>query len=174
MKEQLEHAIRSYTAPPATDEYDRRMPKIKASHSELEAGDLAIDDPKRRTFLRDSLLSLTSSPEKKKAAAAAEGAHRDDHHVSYDIDVITHRPLSSESVHATSAIGQLKNDSYFDPKPGSRKTDARRAVSKTVDKLKRDDDSSWSRSLRNERARVTGMLRRTYNSEEIRRQFGAI
>ena len=148
------------------------MLKTKAPHSELEAGDLAIDDPKRRIFA--SFTSISDRASREEQAAAAEGAHRDDHHVSYDIDVIAHQPRSSESVHATSAIGQLKNDSYFDPKPGSRKTDARRAVSKTVDKLKRDDDSSWSRSLRNERARVTGMLRRTYNSEEIRRQFGAI
>ena len=113
MKEKLEHAISTYAASPANDEYDRRMLMIKSAHSELEAGDLAAGDPKRRVF--DSFSTMSDRISREEQAAAAEGAHRDDHHVSYDIDVLAHRPRVSESVHTTNAIGQLKNDSYFDP-----------------------------------------------------------
>ena len=76
----------------------------------------------------------------------------------------------SESVHATNAIWQLKNDSYFDPKSGSRKNDPRRLISKTVDKFKRQDDQPLGKTG----TRVSGMPRRTLNPDEIRRQFESI
>ena len=168
MKEKLEHAISTYAASPANDEYDRRMLMIKSAHSELEAGDLAAGDPKRRVI--ESFSTMSDRISREEQAAAAEGAHRDDHHVSYDIDVLAHRPRVSESVHTTNAIGQLKNDSYFDPKSGSRKNNPRRAITKAVDKFKRQDDQSHVRTT----SHVSGMPRRTLNPDEIRRQFGAI
>ena len=168
MKEKLEHAISTYAASPANDEYDRRILMIKSAHSELEAGDLAAGDPKRRVF--DSFSTMSDRISREEQAAAAEGAHRDDHHASYDIDVLAHRPRMSESVHTTNAIGQLKNDSYFDPKSGSRKNDPRRAISKTVDKFKRQDDQPLGKTG----TRVSGMPRRTLNPDEIRRQFESI
>ena len=76
----------------------------------------------------------------------------------------------SESVHTTNAIWQLKNDSYFDPKSGSRKNDPRRLISKTVDKFKRQDDQPLGKTG----TRVSGMPRRTLNPDEIRRQFESI
>ena len=80
MKEKLEHAISMYAASPANDEYDRRMLMIKSAHSELEAGDLAAGD-------FDSFSTMSDRISREEQAAAAEGALRDDHHVSYDIDV---------------------------------------------------------------------------------------
>ena len=89
MKEKLEHAISTYAASPANDEYDRRMLMIKSAHSDFEAGDLAVGDPNRCVF--DSFSTMSDRISREEQAAAAEGAHRDDNHVSYDINVHSRR-----------------------------------------------------------------------------------